>query len=81
MKTKEEILEDQFYTSDSEDRERIFQAMEEYAQQTAMEFAEWIEKNCVALSYRTWEKITEPDSDCYTTEQLFALFDEERSAK
>ncbi len=84
MKTKEEILEDQFYTSDSEDRERIFQAMDEYAQHTAMEFAKFT--SGIDTDHYFWcdiEKVwrtTENDKVIkFTDSELFAKFEAERN--
>ena len=47
----------------------------------AIEFAEWIESNCVYLCANLWEKVTEPDSACYSSTELFDKFLNERSAQ
>lgn len=88
MKTKAEILEShihptKFLSSLSTETGKlaIFNAMEQYASQKSQAFAIWVEKNCVAVSPRKWEKVTEPDSGCYTTSELYAKFQEERKKK
>jgi hypothetical protein len=47
--------------------------------QIAQEFALWVEKNCVAVSPRKWEKVIGYDSGCYTVEQLYKMFEAERN--
>lgn len=87
MKTKSEILKECSIQFERLQQERpllthnIHKAMDEYAHQIAMEFAEW----CVV---NKWEKLhgksewhNEYFNGCYTTSELFAKFEAERSGK
>ncbi len=85
MKTKAEILEDfgcptpDFHENVTMFYPAIHSAMDEYAQQTAMEFAEWLHNNCSALCGNLWELGKYPNSQACTTAELFAKFEAERN--
>ena len=71
MKTKAEILKSHLYTPDTDDMGEIYEAMDEYAQQTAMEFAEWCIVHAWEIDYR--------EQKSHTTAELFAKFEAERN--
>jgi hypothetical protein len=79
MKTKSEILEShihptKFLSSLSTETGKlaIFEAMDEYAQQIAMEFAKWLDNNGYGYTdeHKVWLKY--PES--FSTSELFAKF-------
>ena len=74
MKTAMEILNECFLGVIDFNEEAAISAMEQYASQKAQAFAIWVEKNCVAVSPRKWEKVIEPDSGFYTVKQLYKMF-------
>jgi coproporphyrinogen III oxidase len=92
MKTKSEILEDfgcpvpDFHENVTMFYPAIHSAMEEYAKQTAIEFAEWCETNgfmFYTLMFKNgvkgvWFNMKENDEG-YTTSELFAKFEAERN--
>ena len=86
MKTKSEILKSHLYTPDTDDMGEIYEAMDEYAQQTAMEFAEWIELNEWTRSlrrdlinwYQEGNAMLDKPFKHATTAELFAKFEAER---
>jgi len=47
----------------------------------AMDFAEWVELNCSALSGNLWEFVKDPNSEVFTSRDLFAKFMAERNIK
>ena len=50
---------------------------EEEMKQRAQEFAEWVEINCSAVSGRLWEFIKDPNSELFTSAELYAKFEAE----
>jgi hypothetical protein len=90
MKTKAEILKsktiDYPFVITEKSEHHIHSAMDEYAQQTAMEFAEWCETNgfmFYTLMFKNgvkgvWFNMKENDEG-YTTSELFAKFEAERN--
>ena len=79
MKKAKEILNECFLGVIDFNEKAAIAAMEQYARDRAKEFAIWIEKNCVAVSPRKWEKVIGYDSGCYTVEQLYKMFEAERT--
>ena len=83
MKTKSEILKSHLYTPDTDDMGEIYEAMDEYAQQTAMEVAEWIFDNNFRMILVANDKCYVRSSDdttlILTKAALFAKFEAERN--
>ena len=77
MKTKSEILEDfgcpvpDFHENVTMYYPAIHSAMEEYAQRTAIEFAEWCIVHAWEIDYR--------EQKSHTISKLFAKFEAERT--
>lgn len=69
--TKEEILKKHFGDDDFESSEYELKSMDEYAQQVAIEFAEWLRETNWAEK-ETWGKHDPPSIP--TMLQLFNLF-------
>jgi hypothetical protein len=61
--------------------EFVQKAMDENAKDLACEFAEWIEKDYMAIDPKNWRKLGDTVSVIYSAKQLFAKFLEERSGK
>lgn len=50
------------------------QAMHAYAEERAVEFAEWVDKNCEKTSYRPYSWWYRPTAAYYSASDLYQLF-------
>lgn len=85
MRTKEEILQNQKHGFNSGQKESALNAMQQYADEFACAFAEFMAENYVPIlqhqKLQYWQKNYQDKSKKYTTTELLEIFKQQINGK